>query len=56
MSTTNDFDDHVWIELQLNNNNELLCGCMYRSPKKKEVQYIKIALKRFAKISKKQAI
>ena len=34
---TNDFDDHVWIELQLNNNDKLLCGCMYRSPKKKKL-------------------
>ena len=32
---TNDIDDHVWIELQLNNNDKLLCGWMYRSPKKR---------------------
>ena len=30
----NEFDGHVWIELQLKNNDKLLCGCIYRSPKK----------------------
>ena len=50
----NEFDDHVWIELQLNNNDKLLCGCMYRSPKK-EVQYIKDSTKKVCKLSKKQA-
>ena len=40
MKMMNELDDNVWIELQLNNNDKLLCGCMYRSPKK-EVQYIK---------------
>ena len=45
----NEFDDHVWIELQLNNNDKLLCGCMYRSPKK-EVQYIKNSTKKVCKV------
>ena len=46
---TNDFDDHVWIELQLNNNDKLLCGYMYRNPKK-EVQYIKDSTKKVCEV------
>ena len=49
VKTTNEFDDHVCIELQLNNNDKLLCGWMYRSPKK-EVQYIKNRTKKVRKV------
>ena len=49
LKITNEFDDHVWIELQLNNNDKLLCGWMYRSPKK-EVQYIKNSTKNVCKV------
>ena len=45
----NEFDDHVWIELQLKNNDKLLCGCIYRSPKK-ELQYIKDSTKKVCKV------
>ena len=26
------YDDHLWIEVKLRNNDVLLCGCIYRSP------------------------
>ena len=26
------YDDHIWIEVNLRNNDKLLCGCIYRSP------------------------
>ena len=28
------FDDHVWVEISLRNGDNLLCGCIYRSPTK----------------------
>ena len=46
---TNDFDDHVWIEIQLQNNDKLICGSIYRSTKK-ELQYIKDSTKRVCKV------
>ena len=30
--TTEDFCDHVWIEIPLEKGNTVLCGCVYRSP------------------------
>ena len=26
------YQDHVWVEILLHNNEKLLCGCIYRSP------------------------
>ena len=28
------YDDHLWIEVKLRNDDKLLCGCVYRSPSK----------------------
>lgn len=28
------YDDHVWVEICLQNDEKLLCGCIYRSPDK----------------------
>ena len=32
------YDDHVWVDIKLTDNNGLLCGCIYRSPTKEDSQ------------------
>lgn len=32
------YDDHLWIQIQLRNRDSLLCGCMYRTPNKDKVE------------------
>ena len=34
VSFTSDFKDHVWVEIDLTEQESLLCGCIYRSPNK----------------------
>ena len=29
-----EYEDHLWVEVKLKNNDRLLCGCIYRSPTK----------------------
>ncbi len=40
----NDFKDHVWCKIRLNNKDQLLVGCMYKSPniqKEQELQMLR---------------
>ena len=30
------FDDHIWVEIPLANADRLVCGCIYRSPRKEK--------------------
>ena len=39
------FDDHVWIEISLRNGDNLLCGCIYRSPTKEKTATIESTAK-----------
>ena len=32
------YDDHVWVDIKLKDNNGLLFGCIYRSPNKEDTQ------------------
>ena len=32
-----DYEDQLWVEIQLKKNESLLCGCIYRSPNKDNV-------------------
>jgi len=31
-----EYEDHLWVEVKLRNNDRLLCGCIYRSPTKEK--------------------
>ena len=41
----NEYADQVWVELSLRNKDNLLCGCIYRSPTKERVSTIETMTK-----------
>ena len=41
----NEYADQVWVELSLRNKDNLLCGCIYRSPTKERVSTIESTTK-----------
>ena len=45
VSLQSQFDDHIWVEIGLQNGDSLLCGCIYRSPTKEKQSTIESTTK-----------